>query len=319
MQKSLGRIDSLDCLRLFLSVVIVQIHAMGSLNERVFSRVAVPLFFLISAFLFFRKYDRLPECERSAHLWRAVLRIGRLYLFWFVLLLPVVLFHCGFFDRGIAHGIFKIGAKAFLGSTFPSSWYLGALAVGLVLVARSPRRPAVTLAVISFCICVLASNYRNLFPTDGLFQRVFVVLYPGTFYLSFPAGLLWIVLGRMMANGKFLGVPRPALHVALALSSALLAMEYCLISHFGLSVDNNDYFLLVPLVCSIFLVVLRMDLRVRLAEQYRKISTMMYCLHGSLLIYVREGCFGEWFNQRRYFPRLVSLALLVCVCVWRWW
>ena len=131
-----------------------------------------------------------------------VLRNLRLYAFWFTALLPVVLVMKKYFEGGIVHGTLRFFADIILGSTFPASWYISALVIGCVIMyfvrGRAGSIAALLLSCAAYFICCLMSNYRGLFEGSAM-EHIFVVLYPGTFYNSFPAGLVWIALGKLLA------------------------------------------------------------------------------------------------------------------------
>lgn len=86
MQSSKQRRDFIDVTKFALSILIVVIHIspIESLNPvlRPFLRTAVPLFFLISAYLFFKKYGEAETIEKKiARIERYVKRNLQLYFF----------------------------------------------------------------------------------------------------------------------------------------------------------------------------------------------------------------------------------------------
>lgn len=92
MQSSKQRRDFIDVTKFALSILIVVIHIspIESLNPilRPFLRTAVPLFFLISAYLFFKKYGEAETIEKKiARIERYVKRNLQLYFFWLIVLL----------------------------------------------------------------------------------------------------------------------------------------------------------------------------------------------------------------------------------------
>ena len=74
---------TIDVLKFFLAITIVQIHSEFALVwMKPYLRLAVPLYFMISSFFFFRKK---PDTEQ---LWAYVKRLSKLYLFWFIVWSP---------------------------------------------------------------------------------------------------------------------------------------------------------------------------------------------------------------------------------------
>ena len=75
---------SIDILKVVAALLVVAIHARPFVGKTyplyisLFSRMAVPVFFVVSAFFFFRKK---PDTAQLKHYVR---RMGWLYAFWFV-------------------------------------------------------------------------------------------------------------------------------------------------------------------------------------------------------------------------------------------
>ena len=193
-----------DISKLLLSVFVCAVHTCrGVLPVFPWTRIAVPVFFLISSFLFFSGvFGERDKSMQKRRLAKFVLRNLRLYAFWFAVLLPVVLVMKKYFAGGIVHGTLRFFADILLGSTFPASWYISALIIGCVIMyfvrGRAGNIAALLLSCAAYFICCLMSNYRGFFEGSAM-EHIFVVLYPGTFYNSFPAGLVWIAVGKLLA------------------------------------------------------------------------------------------------------------------------
>ena len=193
-----------DISKLLLSVFVCAIHTCrGVLPVFPWTRIAVPVYFLISSFLFFSGvFGERDKSMQKRRLVKFVLRNLILYAFWFAALLPVVLVMKKYFAGGIVYGLLRFFADVLLGSTFPASWYISALITGCVIMyfvrGRAGSIAALLLSCAAYFICCLMSNYRGLFEGSAM-EHIFVVLYPGTFYNSFPAGLVWIALGKLLA------------------------------------------------------------------------------------------------------------------------
>lgn len=82
--------DVLDLTKLVLSIMIVAIHT--SLFPNIlypWLRLAVPLFFIISSFLLFSKVNNVSLTEKDIVVKNYIIRQLKLYLFWFIILLPL--------------------------------------------------------------------------------------------------------------------------------------------------------------------------------------------------------------------------------------
>ena len=84
-------LDAADVLKFVLSILIVSTHT--SLFEGYITplvRLAVPAFFMISGYFFFSKINSCDSIEKQrAYLKKSVSHNLKLYLFWFILLLPL--------------------------------------------------------------------------------------------------------------------------------------------------------------------------------------------------------------------------------------
>ena len=108
-------------------------------------------------------------------------------------------------------------------------------------------------------------------------------IYPGTIYNGFLVGLFWIFLGYIFAcKGKI--SDRKRSKIGLIISFVLLMGEYFIVTKYHLTVDNDCYFMLVPVCYFVFDNLIscewkckRIDVKV-----LRKYSTIIYCVHASL-------------------------------------
>lgn len=81
-----------DLIKFVLSLFVLAIHAsVYPMGLFPWLRIAVPLFFMLSAYFVFSKLHSAPADQQKAILKNFVYRNLRLYLFWFVILLPLTL------------------------------------------------------------------------------------------------------------------------------------------------------------------------------------------------------------------------------------
>lgn len=138
----------LDVAKILMAFLVVEIHArplMGfPLAERVVEGidvVAVPFFFMASAFLCFRGLDEASFAEKTlpgaVRVRKTIGRLLKLYLIWTVLYLPVTVFGSVIHGDCLAYAlaVFARGTL-FIGENYYSwpLWYLLAGAVGFSLV-----------------------------------------------------------------------------------------------------------------------------------------------------------------------------------------
>ena len=94
LKKLASNIDAFDVAKLLLSIFVVAIHAqlLPELLNPLF-RVAVPLFVMMSGFLLFGKLGRAEgESAKRRQLLLFIKRNLFLYMFWFIVLLPLTIY-----------------------------------------------------------------------------------------------------------------------------------------------------------------------------------------------------------------------------------
>lgn len=199
-------ISGLDVMKFIMAFLIVDIHVQGYLiTPPIFQNyvihpiesLAVPTFFVISSFLFFRK-ARYEECQMNLVL-HFMKRLCILYLFWCVIWSPIIYLQKEYFHPFTIWVPLYIIRDFFFGNMFDASWFLGALLVGVPMVWGLSRLFKKDVLVILLPLLVyLYLYYAKELPSE------WAVLYD--WYndfkspnLSFPGGLLWITLGYVMA------------------------------------------------------------------------------------------------------------------------
>ena len=121
-------------------------------------------------------------------------------------------------------------------------------------------------------------------------------MYPGTIYNGFLAGLFWISLGYVFAcKGKIHNNKRSK--IGLIISFLLLLVEYFMVTKCHLTVDNDCYFMLIPVCYFIFDNLINCNWKCKKIEVklLRKYSTIIYCVHGSLAGVIK----GYWISGEK--------------------
>lgn len=292
-------LGAIDVAKFVLSVMIVLLHInpFGELSVyvRPVLRTAVPLFFMISAFFYFGKQAKASAVEeRVRNLCRYVKRNLQLYAFWFVVLLVPTLKYRSWFDDGILYGVFRMAHSFFFSSTFIVSWFIMACVWAVVILTVLNRfldgRVVLALCIPPYLACCVLSNYCS---APGFAEYVDALSYAfgGGAYNTFWAALLWMQIGKMIAERKsaLACVPAGALALVLAAGACLLAFEQVYVTSGGYAAADDCYFSL-PLVCvPVFLLILRARVSAQMPPFFRAASTVTYCLHDTLnvsLVYV---------------------------------
>ena len=288
--------ELLNVVRLVLSFVAVLITTSG-LSPYMYPwvRVAIPLFFIIYSYSFFKKVNARrrrssKRQELSFFVWRNV----KLYFFWFLVLSPIILIEkkSYFLSQGIT-GMINLVLNFFIGSTFTSSWFFSALIIATVIVFFVSRKTNNLALVIIFgviyALISLRSAYLPFFSDFkvGLKIMEYYEMILNSPIQSFPAGLFWIAIGKVFADGFRINM-KPSIIIASS-SLVLLFIEWFFIARVtSPSLNNaNYYFMLAPLCISLFNIILHFDnLTFKYSLQMRKMSVIIFASHGSILFCV---------------------------------
>ena len=311
-----------DVLKIILALFIVAIHTTPiDFSLRPLFRLAVPLFFILSSYLFFSKQSRLiSDIDKTIALKKFVSRYLKLYLFWFVVLLPITIVVRKWYIAPGFNTILSVLQCFFFDSTFRASWFLMAALINVVFVWAISKRIhdkwLLLLGIILYSFCCLTSNYYSLIQNEGIlnaystYQSIFT-----SPYNSFPVALLFVVYGKILAE-KSVSIPQQLVFLLTIISLILLYVEYYVICHFNVDVIQDDSFIfLIPssLFCFMYIGQSGWTLKAETLK-IRKASTVIYCCHASftsIVSYILEKC--DIKSLILYYVSLFLITLLVCV------
>lgn len=287
--------DILDITKIILSILIVCIHTeiLPDICYPVL-RMAVPLFFIISSYLFFSKVSAAEtEDVQNGMLKRYIIRNIKLYLFYFILTLPITIMKRKWYSYGVM-GVIMFLRALFFGSTFVASWYIIASIIGTTIVFFLSRKlnPASVMIIgfFSYLIGCIASNYYYLFHGFGGFSAimdVFGMIFPSS-YACFWVSIIWISIGKSFAL-KTPDTSNNKLILYLLFSVVLLYAERGLVIHYNFVRENDCYLMLIPVCSCLFLILMKINIgNIKCARTLRGYSTMIYAFHGSLLPILRK-------------------------------
>jgi len=314
--------DLLDLVKLILAFMVVAIHS-GLFDPVLYPwlRLAVPLFFIISSYLFFTRINACADSHsKLIALKNFVLRNLKLYAFWFVVLFPINIFLRGWFDLGFWRGVLNIMWSFFLASTFIASWFIMALIIGTVIVFFASKKINNTVlfmvGAVLYLLVSIRSSYMFLFKDAESIRGVLegVVRYENVMndpINSFPAGLFWIISGKIFADGK-IKVSIKTSGIALGISAALLFTEWFLIYHFSDNYNKDFYIMLAPCALAIFNILIQLKpISLKYAREMRKISVIVYASHGTVIPVLKKLFDMLTFSA----PSIVVFLLTAVICV----
>lgn len=283
------RYNLIDVVKFILAILIMIIHS--GIDKTVISpilRVAVPLFFIISAYFFFLKLTKTEDkTERRKALFRFVKRNLLLYVIWAIIQLPLIIYFRDYYLNFFPNGLLSVLKDFLQGSMFTGSWFIVALVLAVVIIYLASKKisPWVLLLLTApiYALCCFSSNYFGLLPESSFLVSFFCgyerVL--GTaFYTSLPAALFWVAVGNFFAK-KEICLKNLYLYIAFAISVILIVTERYFIVRYNLENTDDGYFSLMILSPLLFLIILRHNVPVNLNFRFRELSTIIYVTHGS--------------------------------------
>ena len=283
-----------DVAKFVLSVLVVAIHTTLYPNILYpWLRLAVPLFFMISAYFLFGKIRKCTdEHARLATMKKFTRRNLALYLFWFIVLIPFTLKirYNTWKSNNFFLTCFYVLRSFFFDSTFVASWFIMASVLGMwVVYFVSKKLGNKTLFCITLCIHVLVCLRSSYFPL--LSEHEWIVnaskLYEKFFSLpqfNLTVALFWIVSGKCFADGTFtFRFKTVYLWIGLVVSAALLYVEWLLVRKWTEKYNNDCYLFLAPVCIAVFALLTKTNLSAsKWTVILRKTSTIVYALHASL-------------------------------------
>ena len=274
------QIYSIDLLKLILALLIVSIHITlfkGSPLGEFISKcnsIAVPTFFTISSFLFFHtKYQSVLKYVK---------RIGLLYLFWFVVLLPFTLHdkaYLYFSDNGVWYFL----RDFFLCGTFRVSWFLSATVISIVLVyfVNKLKYGALLALIIGLVMFYLSQGYVQ--PVSEWWENRGL----GYLSVSFFYSTVFIAIGNIIAQLKIVKFTPPNMLISSTIIFAFIIIYGCIYEY-------NEESPYIRLIGSVLLTIIVLSINIAnptkkmtdIFKFFRTYSIILYLTHFPLGLYI---------------------------------
>ena len=279
--------DILDITKIILALLVVAIHSrLLPLILYPWLRIAVPLFFIISSYLLFTKIKDKSEKERKNAIKTYIIRLLKLYIFWFIILLPVTIYvRRVWFEKGILYGIINILIRPFLSSTFVASWYISSTILGTLVVEKLSKKInnkiLVILAILCSLLCCLTSSYKYLLQDTFMIKIMSSPIYIEPQF-SFLVSIIYILFGKIIAEkGKIINNKNINI-ILIIITSIMLYVEWRYVYKISGTYDNDCYIMLIPLSILIFNLIIDIKISIKNSKKLRHLSNFIYPLHGSI-------------------------------------
>lgn len=328
-------LDTLDLFKFIASIFVVGIHLLTHptlpyqnkyLNFvvfQIFGRAAVPFFFIASAYLFYVRYLPDPKLERVK---RFSFRIIKLYIFWFIVLLPITIEqHIIKGDGSIIFKLVILIKNLFVSETFGASWYLASSLFSIIVVSYllkfySPKK-LIILTTPIFIFCVLTSTYGLQFMSyDDLNMMKLYIFQPST---SIVCGLFYVSIGAYIAqNSEQLQVKSNTMLLALLCVIVILGNIEVLSAMKLKTVYTTDQYFILPFIAIlIFILSIKINISLgNMAYHLRNCSTVVYLSHLGISFinnYIYVHIAHKSLNMYINFCITLLLAILLYIVIYR--
>ncbi len=296
---SVSKIDAkYDLIKFFLSLLVLAIHStIYPMVLYPWLRIAVPLFFILSSYFVFSKLHKADENEQKVILKKFVVRNLKLYLCWFVILLPITIYirKDVFFSKGFFKNTLTIVKSFLFGSTFVASWFITATVIGVLIIYilnKLLKKDWLILFIsfLAFCFVTLESSYKSVIADTFILTLInkHIQVFGGL-VCSFPAAIFWVFIGKLFAEQK-IKLNSLVLLISLLICSCIaLYIEWRFIFSLNGSYNNDSYFMLAPVCVLLFLCVERIKpIYWKNSVYFKRASTIIYVVHGSLVLCVTK-------------------------------
>lgn len=284
-QSNLGRSHSLDVLKFLCSILVIFIHVnfASDINLEInyyvvngLSRIAVPIFFLLSGFYFYSMSDE----KRLKWLLRNV----RLYLYWSIV-------YSYFWFNMSPYGYIENAFYFFFG--YYHLWFLPALVYAAIIV-HFLQKCALILRYMVFvvtAICGVSLQYTSAFELTNVSGDLFSFsnywIYRNFLFFGLPFFLLGVILNEVNASIYFENKLRSMILVVFAM--ILFLIEVMLLKPY-ISSGLDLSFMLYFLCAMIFLFVYNLHKKYdsHIIGSVVSASTGLYFLHPLVLMSLKK-------------------------------
>lgn len=319
---------AIDIAKFVMAILVVAIHVRPFAGQTAFvyddiiARIADPLFFQITAFLFFEKiFAQISGDLRQGMSWRMLghymKRILSLYTAWFVIYAPVV-FSRTWRERGDVRGIAGLAKmllallrKYWLSGYYGAMWFMTALLLAMPLVFiltkyLGPRlclilsAPWFLLTVAKMEYCTITDGWRMTSYFDSAIYGIFGWYGNGLTYGFFFCALgMWIAYkGQKKAGASDVGRQnvsgRENYGLPCLISFLLLVIESHVIRDRGLGQSFGAMFFLIPTSYFLLQWLLSVDFWEKLGEKartwidricvhLRRLSILIFTIHYGVM------------------------------------
>lgn len=328
--------NCIDLTKFILSILIITIHVspFGNNNSAIaqslnyvikngVARIAVPIFFVISGFLLYKKIDK------NSFSWKEPLRyitkIFKLYFIWSLIYLPLNIDISLHNDTTFMHDLLSYIRNFLLVGSYSQLWYLNAtifavLMVSYFLYRRVSIKHILCISLGFYLIGLLAQSWYGIIaPLSSaapslwnlllLLEKIIITTRNGLF-----EGMLFISIGLYFAvsNSKH-NIKKAAFFLGI---SVILFISEILLLEKLMWIREYDMFLsLIPIAYWSFALISNIHLENHfIYKKLRILSTLIFCTH-TLVKFIVQRIFCNLHIYLEETPFLFVYTLIISVCI----
>lgn len=279
--------SSIDLMKFLSAFLVIGIHTSpfeltSSFIDYGFSiltRIAVPFFFVSSAFLYFSKENSLKRTIKYCK------RILSLYFVWSALYMLFGFINAGYFDKEILFEFFE----TFAIQGYKHLWFLWAIFIAMLIVSIFDLYVKndfiiYTVSLVLYSVGLVMSTYAGLlFKIEGFEQIYNFVSFNIGFRNGLVYGLPFVLMGRYFAiTDKKININKSVL--GMVISFIALAAESFFVIKIITTKDTILWISTLPILFFLFSLVLNIEIKEnKILFFMRKSSVLMYCIHPMII------------------------------------
>ena len=331
----------MDIMKFVFACLIVLIHLSGSMSRPSWftynytsladviktivicpiMRIAVPFFFIATAYFLFRKAERTDN--KKDVIVKYVKRSLILYGIWFLLNIVYVVRvrHLYFFVPGhqTIGSFLQFLHELFFSSTFGASWFLmacvlDAVILGGVIYGIKSEKLAWLISIAGFVLCCLTTNYRPLL--EGNIIGELLLKFDSHiigFKHSFVYGLIYFMIGRAIVKNeaRLKDISIKKLCAAAAAAYLLMLAELVFLDKvIGSEVIENSLIMLPAVAAALVVICTKCEMEYKPWYSFlRNASIIMYCSHRSVYM-----CLKIINDKYVYINSFAAYVLCLAIC-----
>ena len=287
---------NLDILKIILAYLIVLRHAGQSFFEpdslfyyvitNTISTIGVPLYFIISGFLYFYKGHTMNRLIKQ------IKRILRLYLVWSIIYMPTSIIKYSNAGGVIPSYIINYIKNALFSGTHYHLWFLPSLVFSLcfiiILSNKLNTKKLLAISLGLFATAVLTDTYNFILPESikeiySLYQKIFITSRNGLFF-----GSIYICIGKYFSEKD---ISKINFHIKTQNILLIFFLETYYLCFCKDRIINNICIMALPISVILFATSFKYDIHSIFIEKYsyllRNMSTLIFCMHPIVIISIK--------------------------------